>query len=228
MKAVEKAHERTGGREKGGYRFLTAKREKTGKLTTAEEQQLLEVEQALGQKLAFDMEGVKGEATVNDSLTVQPTPQIPPPAPLFSIGKPSEVFNDSLNDSPNFHKYIDEPASNPRIQEALNSTARKLFGGIEPVTNRSETWSDVVRDFEKNTGLAVQTFRIPGGNNYRRHSAFVHPDTPKVIFVNSASNVPAKSLLPHEWLHNASHDSQVATLADEFMALLVARNLLLG
>jgi len=55
------------------YKTLTAKRAKVG-LTTGEEQQLLEAETALGQKLAFDMESVKGgaPATVKESLTVPP------------------------------------------------------------------------------------------------------------------------------------------------------------
>ena len=43
------------------YKTLTAKRDKVG-LSTDEEQKLLEAETALGQKLAFDMESVKGEA----------------------------------------------------------------------------------------------------------------------------------------------------------------------
>jgi hypothetical protein len=43
----------------GAYRTLTAKREKLGKLTAKEEQQLLDAEVALGQKLAFDMDALK-------------------------------------------------------------------------------------------------------------------------------------------------------------------------
>jgi hypothetical protein len=44
----------------GAYRTLTAKRDAGKTLTGKEEQQLLDAEQALGQKLAFDMESVKG------------------------------------------------------------------------------------------------------------------------------------------------------------------------
>lgn len=55
------------------YRALTAKRNAGKDLTPKEEQQLLDAETALGQKLAFDMEAVKGTApTVKDPLTVQP------------------------------------------------------------------------------------------------------------------------------------------------------------
>ncbi len=46
----------------GAYRTLTAKREKLGRLSPLEEDQLLQAEQALGQKLAFDMEALRGEA----------------------------------------------------------------------------------------------------------------------------------------------------------------------
>ncbi|MEI6606706.1 MAG: hypothetical protein WCP35_15465, partial [Verrucomicrobiota bacterium] len=53
----------------GAYKALTAKRERIGSLSGAEENQLLQAEKALGQKLAFDMEAVKGEA---DSQPVTP------------------------------------------------------------------------------------------------------------------------------------------------------------
>lgn len=48
----------------GAYRTLTAKRGAGKTLTADEEQKLLDAEQALGQKLAFDMESVKGEAVI--------------------------------------------------------------------------------------------------------------------------------------------------------------------
>lgn len=57
----------------GAYRTLTAKREKTGKLTAAEEQQLLDAETALGQKLAFDMDAVRGQ----EPATKAPAPTGP-------------------------------------------------------------------------------------------------------------------------------------------------------
>ncbi len=53
----------------GAYKALTAKREKLGSLSGEEENQLLQAEKALGQKLAFDMESVKGKA---DSQPVIP------------------------------------------------------------------------------------------------------------------------------------------------------------
>jgi hypothetical protein len=43
------------------YRTLTAKRDAGKTLTAKEEQQLLDAETALGQKLAFDMDAVKGK-----------------------------------------------------------------------------------------------------------------------------------------------------------------------
>jgi hypothetical protein len=43
------------------YKALTAKRDAGKTLTGKEEQQLLDAEKALGQKMAFDMESVKGE-----------------------------------------------------------------------------------------------------------------------------------------------------------------------
>lgn len=46
----------------GAYRALTAKRDAGKALTGHEEEQLLSAEQALGQKLAFDMESVKSDA----------------------------------------------------------------------------------------------------------------------------------------------------------------------
>lgn len=56
------------------YRTLTAKRNGGKALDAKEEQQLLDAEQALGQKLAFDMEGVKSDApaVVKKSLTTPP------------------------------------------------------------------------------------------------------------------------------------------------------------
>ena len=48
------------------YRSLTGKREKGIKLTAKEEQQLLDAEVALGQKLAFDMEALKTKAAPPD------------------------------------------------------------------------------------------------------------------------------------------------------------------
>jgi len=45
----------------GAYRTLTAKRDAGKTLTADEHQKLLDAEQALGQKLAFDMEAVKGQ-----------------------------------------------------------------------------------------------------------------------------------------------------------------------
>lgn len=57
----------------GAYRAITAKRNAGKDLTPKEEQQLLDAETALGQKLAFDMEAVRGVApTDKESLTVQP------------------------------------------------------------------------------------------------------------------------------------------------------------
>ena len=50
----------------GAYRTLTAKREKLGKLTAKEEQQLLDAEVALGQKLAFDMDALKTKTAPPD------------------------------------------------------------------------------------------------------------------------------------------------------------------
>lgn len=50
----------------GAYRTLTAKRERTGSLTGEEEQKLLAAEQALGQKMAFDMEAVKSRRQQSD------------------------------------------------------------------------------------------------------------------------------------------------------------------
>ena len=49
----------------GAYKALTAKREKLGRLSGAEEQTLLEAEQALGQRMAFDMlpDNLKGRNT---------------------------------------------------------------------------------------------------------------------------------------------------------------------
>ncbi len=48
------------------YRTLTAKRDAGKALTGQEEQQLLDAETALGQKLAFDMDGLKGNAPEMD------------------------------------------------------------------------------------------------------------------------------------------------------------------
>lgn len=49
----------------GAYRTLTAKREAGKALTADEEQTLLEAEQALGQKMAFDMEALSGPITAD-------------------------------------------------------------------------------------------------------------------------------------------------------------------
>lgn len=49
----------------GAYRTLTAKRESGKALTAEEEQTLLDAEQALGQKMAFDMEALSGPITAD-------------------------------------------------------------------------------------------------------------------------------------------------------------------
>lgn len=49
----------------GVYRALTPKRDAGKPLTAKEEQQLLDAETALGQKLAFDMEAVRGTSQTN-------------------------------------------------------------------------------------------------------------------------------------------------------------------
>ncbi len=186
----------------GAYRTLTAKREAGKVLSPKEENQLSDAEAALRDRLDGDKH----------------SPERLDRKPDFSIGRPHEIFNDLLKASPSSHEYTDEPTSNPRIQEALNSVRSKLFGGTAPRTVRSHTFADDTRAFEKNTGIKVQLFRIPGADDYRRHAAFVHPDHPGVIFVNAASKIPTKSLLAHEWLHNASHDPKAAIMLDEFAA----------
>lgn len=60
----------------GAYRTLTAKRDAGKALSADEEQKLLAAEEALGQKLAFDMESVKGNAPA----TGKQSSPVPPPA----------------------------------------------------------------------------------------------------------------------------------------------------
>ncbi|MFA9262928.1 MAG: hypothetical protein ACEQSB_06305, partial [Undibacterium sp.] len=150
----------------GAYRTLTAKRAKLGSLSTKEEQQLLDAETALGQKLAFDMDAVKGNAPATpeqSSVVARPvfgqnrrdmqdeisrkgeidrSGQIA----LFSIGKPSEVFNASLKDAPNSYTYTDESRTNFRDEQALAGTADE-FGGITPQITYSEGLQAVTRGF---------------------------------------------------------------------------------
>ena len=66
----------------GAYKALTAKREKLGSLSGEEENQLLQAEKALGQKLAFDMEAVKGK---DDSQPVAPQAKSTRPAPSRGV-----------------------------------------------------------------------------------------------------------------------------------------------
>lgn len=58
------------------YRTLTAKRRRTGALTATEEQTLLDAERALGQRLMFDMDRVRGTAPANP---IRNTPATAPP-----------------------------------------------------------------------------------------------------------------------------------------------------
>ena len=56
------------------YHKLTAKREKVGKLSAKDEQQLLDAEIALGQKMAFDMDALKSETIAKPTPAAKPKP----------------------------------------------------------------------------------------------------------------------------------------------------------
>jgi hypothetical protein len=73
----------------GAYRALTAKRDAGKALTGEEEQTLLDAEQALGQKLAFDMDALRSTAPVTE------TPA--PTAPAAVFGQNRQAGQDEMS-----------------------------------------------------------------------------------------------------------------------------------
>jgi hypothetical protein len=137
----------------------------------------------------------------------------------FSIGKPSEVFNDSLKDAANAYEYTDSARTNARDEESLASVA-KHFNGVTPRANHSEALRAVTRDFEENSGLEVRSFTLATrASEFKGNAAFVIPERPGTIWVNSDSgHVPIRNLIAHEWMHSLSFDPAQAQLKDKFDA----------
>jgi hypothetical protein len=76
------------------YRTLTAKRNKGIALNSTEEQQLLDEEQALGQKMAFDMESLRGNAPVETPQAAQSKAPTTQKAVQQSMDLGSETLTD--------------------------------------------------------------------------------------------------------------------------------------
>jgi|GEM_PF-3411361 len=77
----------------GAYRTLTAKRAKLGSISAKEEQQLLDAETALGQKMAFDMEAVKGNESSRNPLQL-PAQGMKPKRAQAEIDTGDNLFGD--------------------------------------------------------------------------------------------------------------------------------------
>ncbi len=94
----------------GAYRALTAKRERTGSLSAKEEEQLLAAETALGQKLAFDMEAVKGDPEAKPEAPKPTPPKQGPKSTQQSmmLGEEGKGGQMSLLSSPSEPSSIDE------------------------------------------------------------------------------------------------------------------------
>lgn len=144
----------------GAYRALTAKRERTSSLTAKEEEQLLAAETALGQKLAFDMEAVKGEAEAKPEAPKPTPPKQGPKSTQQSmmLGEEGKGGQMSLFSSPSgfysgLERFVESKVSN-------NATPSQVMATIDPTRG-----SGVKAEEIKWTGIEQALERIAAENN---------------------------------------------------------------
>ena len=117
----------------GAYKALTAKREKIGSLSGAEESQLLQAEKALAQKLAFDMEAVKGKAGLQP---VTPQAKSTRPTPSRGVQQGFNLGDDGPGGQMMLLSSPDQPETDAQAaaRQVLNRMPTPFMGGMLPET----------------------------------------------------------------------------------------------
>lgn len=214
------------------YRSLTAKRGAGKALTATEEQQLLDAEVALGQKLAFDMEGMKAEVIPQPPTAVTRKPAKPQAdtdtETLFGSDNSFKVDREGqmrLFSSPapgSFRADLISAFSKPTNQHTYEYTderREKIVTALNKHGLRSVSSPELelaTRRFESATGTAVVYYR--GGE--KEIGGFTSPDFADVILINADSPRILANTLAHELAHAAQKDK--ATDTDGLLADTVA------
>lgn len=214
----------------GAYRSLTKKRAAGKPLSATEEQQLLDAEVALGQKLAFDMETLRGEAPpTTEDFSAVATP--PPEALGGSLGGQSEMmmggeterggqmrlfsspsafsalrdtFENRLSKPPNQYQYETTDESSPYTRALLDILGAGRKAKIDEV--RSSELSGQLGELEKATGTTVRFYKSSPEITVAGFTPVTRPD---LIHINAdRSDMPLSAIIAHEVMHIAQKDSQ--------------------
>ena len=125
------------------YRTLTAKKAKLGTLTAREEQQLLDAEKALGQKMAFDMDALRRKPELSGVFATQigrATPSQAQQMEMSRYGETDRAGQMALLSSPT-HLGVSPTPPATRINELMSKTPpiyRAVYADLQAGMSPSE------------------------------------------------------------------------------------------